>query len=43
MIDEIDPRDPGTVLNHPYLSFRNLQLKVPGSGQTGTGHNKATP
>ena len=31
MIDAIDPRDPGTVLNHPYLSFRNLQPKVPGS------------
>jgi hypothetical protein len=33
MIDEINPRDPGTVLNHPFLSFRNLQFKVPGSGQ----------
>jgi hypothetical protein len=35
MIDEIDPRDPGTVLTHPYLSFRNLQSKVSGQGQPG--------
>jgi hypothetical protein len=43
MIDQINPRDPGTVLNHPFLSFRNLQSKVPGSGQSRTGDNKESP
>jgi hypothetical protein len=27
MIDEIDPHDPGTVLTHPYVSFRKLEGK----------------
>ncbi len=29
MIDQIDPADLKTVLKHPYLSFRNLNARVP--------------
>jgi len=43
MIDEIDPRDPGTVLSHPFLSFRNLKSKVNGPDKPSVTKNQATP
>jgi hypothetical protein len=43
MIDEIDPVDPGIILSHPFLSFRNLQSKGSGSSKPGAGKNHASP